>query len=621
MPATTQQAALPRRLKGSVGTVYQALDGGLDHFFSSRKAGAEASRQCLSSLFALASSLHTPRLPYYSKSLETSQARHVTVEQIWGQMNMLLRPVLRRLQDNVRRAQKTVKGSSAPQQRSAKRGQAKRPRNDAGESDAVEEARDVLSTKTSELSESDLDEEIAGLLAEQQQQQQRRRLAKPVKKNGLNGDDLWRYAFGKGDGDGDDDGDADGEDEKDEEEGDEDDDNNGNADARIRLRHARAMVEADDDDEAAEEDDDRRGDEELAALKEMYGGDFVPDEEDVSDEEDGGDPHFEEDLTWDDPTAAFNESDGRYFGNDDILLDDGVPLPPQQQLGDADGEDDENDADLNDPSLTALQRERKRERRLVERLEQERLYSTQWAMSGEASGNSRPRDALLDEELDFEHAMKAVPVITEAVTAKLEDRIRRRILDANYDDVQRRTSLSTPADLVTTRRNATLDSEKSQLSLMDLYEKEYLERARAAEEASGDAAQTAEPLTEIEKDELRAIQMWRRLAQHLDALSNFYYTPKPVQEDLAARVRAVDGQAPAITLETVGNFATTREAALAPQDLYRGADRKYADVGSNELQPRERRALRRAKKDQAKAASERKEQRVMQSKKQKRHPQ
>ncbi|ESL07119.1 U3 small nucleolar ribonucleoprotein MPP10 [Trypanosoma rangeli SC58] len=616
MPTTTQQAALPRRLKGSVGTVYQALDGGLDHFFSSRKAGAEASRQCLSSLFALASSLHTPRLPYYSKSLETSEARHVTVEQIWGQMNMLLRPVLRRLQDNVRRAQKTVKGSSAPQQRGAKRGQAKRPRDDAGESDAVEEARDVLSTKTSELSESDLDEEIAGLLAEQQQQQQQqRRLVKPVKKNGPNGDDLWRYAFGKGDGDGDGDG------EKDEEEGDEDDDNNGDADARIRLRHARAMVEADNDDEAAEEDDDRRGDEELAALKEMYGGDFVPDEEDEVDEEDGGDPHFEEDLTWDDPTAAFNEGDGRYFGSDDILVEDGVPLPPQQQLGDADDGDDEDDADLNDPSLTALQRERKRERRLVERLEQERLYSTQWAMSGEASGNSRPRDALLDEDLDFEHAMKAVPVITEAVTARLEDRIRRRILDASYDDVQRRTSPSTPADLVTTRRNTTLDSEKSKLSLMDLYEKEYLERARAAEEASGDAAQTAEPLTEIEKDELRAIQMWRRLAQHLDALSNFYYTPKPVQEDLAARVRAVDGQAPAITLETVGNFATTREAALAPQDLYRGADRKYADVGSNELVPRERRALRRAKKEQAKAASERKQQRAVRSKKQKQHPQ
>ncbi|RNF22037.1 putative U3 small nucleolar ribonucleoprotein MPP10 [Trypanosoma conorhini] len=587
MPAATQEAALPRRLKGSVGNVHQVLDGGLDQFFSSREAGEEASRQCLSSLFALASSLHTPRLPYYGKSLETSRARHVTVEQIWGQMNMLLRPVLRRLQDNVRRAQKAVKGSSTPQQRGAKRGQTKRPRDD-GASDAADEARDVLSTRTSELSESDLDEEIAGLLAEQRQ---RRRLAQPARQSDLNGGDSWRYALGKG-GDGgedDDDGDADG--------------------------------GAGEDEAAAsdDEDDARRGEEELAALKEMYGDDFVPDAEDEGDEEEGGDdPHFEEDRVWDDPTAAFSEGDGRYFGGDDILAEDGAQPPPPPQ---GDAEDDEDDAELNDPGLTALQRERLRERRLVERLEQERLYSTQWAMGGEVSGGNRPRDGLLDEELDFEHAMKAVPVITEAVTAKLEDRIRRRILDANYDDVQRRTSLSTPGDLVTTRRETALDSEKSKLSLMDLYEKEYLERARAAEEASGDAAQTAEPLTEIEKDELRAIQMWRRLAQHLDALSNFYYTPKPVQEELAARVRAVDGQAPAITLETVGNFATTREAALAPQDLYRGADRKYADVGGNELVPRERRALRRAKKGQAKAATERKEKRAAQAKRQKQRPQ
>ncbi|EAN96799.1 putative U3 small nucleolar ribonucleoprotein MPP10 [Trypanosoma cruzi] len=614
MATTKKDAALPRKLKGSVGTLQQALDNGLDHFFSSRKAGEETSRQCLSSLFVLASSLHTPRLPYYKKSLETSAARHVTVEQIWGQLSMLLRPVLRRLQDNVRRLQKTVNASSASQKRGSTRVQTKRPRDDVNvdDSDALEEGKDVLSTRNSQLSESDLDEEIAQLLVEQQQQ--RRKLAKPASTNGHNGDDLWRYALGKGDGDGNDengDADVDGE-------GDDDEDSNSDL-ARIRRRHARAMAGADDDDDNEEEEEDERAVEELAAMKEMYGEDFVPDEDDDDGaEDDDDDPHFEEDLAWDDPTAVFKESDGMYFGNEDILAGDGAQEEHQQhERGDAVGENDDDDAELNDPSLTMLQRERQRERRLVERLEQERLYSTQWAMSGETSGNQRPRDALLDEELDFEHAMKAVPVITEAVTAKLEDRIRRRILCANYDDVQRRTSLSAPGDLVTTRRDATIDSEKSKLSLMDLYEKEYLERARALEEASGDAAQSAEPLTEIERDELRAIQMWRRLAQHLDALSNFYYTPKPIQEELAARVRAVDGQAPAIALETVGNFATTREAALAPQDLYRSADRKYADVGINELVPRERRALRRAKKEQAKAASDRKEKRAAQAKKKK----
>jgi len=202
--------------------------------------------------------------------------------------------------------------------------------------------------------------------------------------------------------------------------------------------------------------------------------------------------------------------------------------------------------------------------------------------------------------------MKAVPVITEAFTAKLEDRIKERIVGKNFDDVVRRTALSTPQDLNAAKYNAAQDATKSKLSLMDLYEKEYLEKARLAEEAQGLAgAPSAEPLTEIEKDELRAVQMWKRLAQHLDALSNFFFTPKPAQQDLDARVRAVENQAPAIAVEAVGSFATTRENALAPQDLFRGSSRKYSDVGSEELAPQERRALRRAKKDDGKAAKDR----------------
>ncbi|KAG8346375.1 putative Mpp10 protein [Trypanosoma vivax] len=616
--------AVPRRLRHSIRSVRGRLDVEPEAFLASRRDAGCLSRECLASLFKLASSLHSRRLPYYSRLLETSEARHITVEQIWGQMNMLLRPVLRRLRDNVRQAQRTFRTSSnnKPEKSDVVKRNAE-SKVSGKEALIVNDASDHMhSARTSELDESELDDEIADLLAQQEVRQKMKGASK------TRGDDQsWRYAFGMGNGG----------DELEEEEGDSD---GSGADAlhedgvsegesgsslagsrpagvgaRPRKRSARVMGG-----DMEDEDENGRANEELEALKEMYGDDFEDEEGAYGDEEDEvdgyDDPLLEEDMKWDNPTAGFDEEGEAYFGDGDFLPDDNL-LDGQNGPGVG---DDDDEAGLNDPTLTQLQRERLRERRLVERLEQERLYSTQWAMTGEVGASSRPRDALLDEPLDFEHAMKAVPVITEAVTARLEDRIRRRILDANYDDVTRRTALSTPGDLQTTPAQeagvSTKDSEKSKLSLMDLYEKEYLERVRQAEESNvTGSAPSAEPLTEVEKDELRAIQMWRRLGQHLDALSNFHFTPKPVQEDLAARVRAVEGQAPAITLETVGNFATTREAALAPQDLYRKPNGKFSDVGLAELSPLERRALRRSKKEQGAASKERREKRKEQAKK------
>jgi U3 small nucleolar RNA-associated protein MPP10 len=241
------------------------------------------------------------------------------------------------------------------------------------------------------------------------------------------------------------------------------------------------------------------------------------------------------------------------------------------------------------------------------------VYNAPWSLAGEAGASHRPKDSLLDEVLDFEHAMKAVPVVTEHSTLALEERIRRRIKNKAFDDVERKSSKSVPQDLLAssargTRRDSAADAERSKLSLMDLYEKEYLEKIRRAEQAEGQQTTAAvDPLTEIEKDELRAVQMWKRLAQHLDALSNFFYAPKPVQQDLDARVRAVEHQAPAIVIESVGNFAASRAAALAPQDLYRHDIRnKFVGVATDEMDPREKRALRRAKKDSFAATKTRK---------------
>lgn len=610
---------VPRKLEGAVSRVRLVGADNTMRAVASRRTGEELSRESLSALYTLASRLHSPQLQYHAKTLETSKAKHISVEQIWGQMGVLLRPVLRRLQDSVRRAEKLYSAAPAASSRKTFRGAPVKDADDAS-GDASDEDQPPRAAPLSMLpgdSEDDLDEEIAALLEEQK----RRRVAKTRKGKS---DDSWRYAFGKGNEEDDDDWGLDADDlQRDREGSGEDSDRDG--DRHARDRNTRAMMDADNEgNDAAEE---------LAALKELYGEDFEGDDGIAF----GGteeDHDLEDDLHLDDPENEGIDGDlydeqrdgGRFFGRADMLNDEAGDFDDPTAVGysptggeedavanEEDGElDEELMKMLQDPNLTELERERLIERRHVERLEQERLYGTDWTMAGETAASKRPREGLLDvEDLEFEHGMRAVPVITEAFTARLEDRIKQRILDKNFDDVQRRSAMTNADTLVNTKRDAALDSEKSKFSLMDLYEKEYMDKMQLADEARGEAA-AAEPLTEIERDELRAINMWKRLSQHLDALSNFFYTPKPVQQELDARVRAVENQAPAIAVETVGNFATTRESALAPQDLFRGSSRKLADVGVEEMRPEERRALRRAKKDAGKEFKERAEVRKQQ---------
>jgi U3 small nucleolar RNA-associated protein MPP10 len=590
--------------------------------------GVAGLRRSISALFAIGKKLTAPngRFRYAGNTMHTDAAQRVTSEQVWGQLSVLMAPVMAGIAASLASAEEGQRGGV--KQRS-KQEEASREQEDdkaAGEDDGEEDidAESDGGDDSDALSnEDDLDEKIRALLAKQRARKQASKANKQptsTKKRGATGGaddgDAWRYALGNpGDDDAlleDDDGDGGGA-----------DDEETASEKRVRLRNRAAEADADDEPEEDEEGlDGGDDDDDEAALRELYGDDFDADGaklgEDEEDEEGAEDDDVEGSvMAEDEELGLFKEEDGKYWGNEDILDDEmgeafgrrgGAPGDNQ----DAAGDDEDNDPELNNPDLTDLQRRRLREERAIRRIEEARVFSAPWAMGGEAGASKRPKDSLLDEMLDFEHAMKAVPVVTDQSTVALEERIKQRIKNKAFDDVERRVAKSAAGDLVTTRKDTTIDSEKSKLSLMDLYEKEYLEKIRKAEEGRNDVAATAEPLTEIEKDELRAVQMWKRLAQHLDALSNFYYAPKPVQQDLDARVRAVEHQAPAIVIEAVGNFAASRAAALAPQDLYRHDVRnKFVGVTTEEMDPKEKRALRRAKKESFAVTKERKDKKAV----------
>ncbi|RZS01130.1 hypothetical protein BHM03_00030935 [Ensete ventricosum] len=91
----------------------------------------------------------------------------------------------------------------------------------------------------------------------------------------------------------------------------------------------------------------------------------------------------------------------------------------------------------------------------------------------------RPKNSALEVDLDFEHNVRPAPVITEEVTASLEDIIKKRIIErqivqfefmivlqGHFDDVQRAPILPSKSP----KDHKELDENKSKKSLAEIYE-------------------------------------------------------------------------------------------------------------------------------------------------------
>lgn len=50
---------------------------------------------------------------------------------------------------------------------------------------------------------------------------------------------------------------------------------------------------------------------------------------------------------------------------------------------------------------------------------------------GEANSRGRPLNSLLEEDLEFEHSQRVVPVITEEKVKTLEEMIKARIIEVS----------------------------------------------------------------------------------------------------------------------------------------------------------------------------------------------
>ncbi|KAL5186310.1 U3 small nucleolar ribonucleoprotein MPP10 [Glycine soja] len=187
----------------------------------------------------------------------------------------------------------------------------------------------------------------------------------------------------------------------------------------------------------------------------------------------------------------------------------------------------------------------------IEQMEKANIEQKAWTMQGEVTAAKRPKNSALEVDLDFEHNVRPAPVITEEVTASIEDIIKKRIIEGHFNDVQRVPKLPPKGP----REVKELDDNKSKQGLAEIYEQEYVQKTDP----------TSAPLSFKDEQKNEASMLFKRLCLKLDALSHFNFAPKPVIEDMS-----IQANVPALAMEEIAPVAVSDAAMLAPEEVFDG---------------------------------------------------
>ncbi|KAL7115300.1 hypothetical protein ACP275_04G176000 [Erythranthe tilingii] len=202
-------------------------------------------------------------------------------------------------------------------------------------------------------------------------------------------------------------------------------------------------------------------------------------------------------------------------------------------------------------SVSTHEKELEKKRAEIEKMEKSNMEPKTWTMQGEITAAKRPKNSALEVDLDFEHNVRPAPDITLEAHASLEELIKKRILEGQFDDVQKPATLSTKAP----RERKELDETKSRKGLSELYEDEYAQKTGLVSNA----------LTFSDEQKKEASTLFKKLCVKLDALTHFHFTPKPIIEDMS-----IQANVPALAMEEIAPLAVSDAAMLAPEEVFYG---------------------------------------------------
>lgn len=229
---------------------------------------------------------------------------------------------------------------------------------------------------------------------------------------------------------------------------------------------------------------------------------------------------------------------------------------------------DEKQKSKDTENLSSYQKQQQQIQAEIAALESELVADKKWTMKGEIASKDRPQDSLLDDpesaSLDFDRTSKPVPVITQEVTESIEDLIKRRIKEGEFDDLPKR--IITDISKFHNRQKFELSEQKSSKSLAEIYEDQY-----------NNVDENKEVTEELQKQHDEISELFTKVTHKLDSLCSAHFIPKPHQ------MKTIDikvSDAASISMEDAQPLHVSNETTLAPQEIYKIGDDKPAANGS-----------------------------------------
>ncbi|KAI9152845.1 hypothetical protein LWI28_002044 [Acer negundo] len=324
--------------------------------------------------------------------------------------------------------------------------------------------------------------------------------------------------------------------------------------------------------------------------------------DDEDEDEDGGGEEEEDEDEEDDELGVFGEGDeddgdmdqlgtaryDEFFGGKKKKVPEKISKlvdGSEESSSDDEEEDDDDDEVMEDQKNENLSTHEKQLRKLrpeIEKMEKANMDQKAWTMQGEVTAAQRPKNSALEVDLDFQHNVRPAPVITEEFTTSLEEMIKKRILEGQFDDTQKIFTLPSKAP----RELNELDESKSKKGLAEVYEEEFVRETNPA----------AAPLLFSDEQKKEASMLFKKLCLKLDALSHFHFTPKPFIEDMSIQMNV-----PALAMEEIAPIAVSDAAMLAPEEVFSGKGDVKEETELSQADRKRRRANKK-RKFKAKAA-------------------
>lgn len=253
---------------------------------------------------------------------------------------------------------------------------------------------------------------------------------------------------------------------------------------------------------------------------------------------------------------------------------------------------------------TPLQDVRERTRLTIKDIEESNVKPKPWLLRGEVSAHGRPKDSLLETDIQHDIAVRPTSFVHSDTSQAIEDIIKQRIIDGLYDDVTLALEDGYRASGRKTKDSIQLpeiSQEKPSEGLADVYAREFTEE-QANEKKRLLMSTTVqrheeEPKTNAQKE---VDSIFEKLSEKLNSLSNLHFTPgaKDPHRELTVMKSNLEAN---VSKEAVPDAVSVGDL-LAPHEVFT-AD-KASSKGEVEMSKQERKAKRRANKARRKKAQE-----------------